>query len=427
MKKIIKFIIGSIIIITLAFAIFMFTNKYNLHVKDSNIDWSIDVKGYEGAKSFDYDDNGNLYIAFKDTIKIIDNNGKEEVIIRDNNLNIYDVLCNNNKLFIATDNKIVEYNIETYESIDLVRDIPNNGINKETNLLIKDNTLYFSIGSNTNSGIVNEKGESEDKPTISFTLTGVNYGQIKTGAFSPFAVTTEKGEKVKNDKFGNGSIMAYSFENKKVSIYSHGLRNINGWDVNSDGKIKGIVGGMEDKGQRSIKDDKDYIYEFEKSAWYGWPDYSGGDPITSPRFTDGRKVDFLIENHPSKIVAAPIYQHIDVSSLKGFAIDKIGKLFLKDTMVFVDNKAGILYSLTDDGILNELVDFKGKSNIEKIKYYSGSFYVLDSKLGCLYNLQVKNENNMFNLPIQLWLFVALLLVVLIIFGIVKFNKGNYNK
>ncbi|MBU3108366.1 hypothetical protein [Clostridium gasigenes] len=424
MKKFVKFLIGSIIIVTVAFGIFKFTSKYNLDVIYQNIDWSINVKGYEGAKSFDYDEDGNLYIGFKDTIRIINNNGKDEVIIKENNFDIFDILCSDNRLFIATDNRVVEYNLKNNKSIDLIRDIPNTGMNKETKLLVKDNVLYLSIGTNTNSGIVNEKGGAYDKPGIELSLTGVNYGENKTGIFSPFAVNTEKGEKVKDNKLGNGSIMAYDFESKKTSIYAHGLRNINGFDIDSDGKIKGIVGGMEDIGPRPIKDDKDYIYEFKKSAWYGWPDYSGGDPITSPRFTDGKKVDFLIENHPTKTPSAPIYQHIDVKSLKGFAIDTTGEFFLKDTMVFADNKEGRLYALTNDGILNEIIDLGNKSNIEKIKFYNDSFYVLDSKLGCLYKLQPKNQDGVFNLPIEIWLFIISLLIVLLVCGIFKFNKKS---
>ena len=430
MKKFMKFLIGSIIIVTLAFIIFKFTSKYNLDVIYNNIDWSIDVKGYEGAKSFHYDEDGNLYIAFKDSIRIINSNGKDELIIRENDFDILDIICSNNRLFIATDNRVIEYDIEKHEGTNLIKDIPNTGINKETKLLIRDNILYVSIGTNTNSGIVNKKGEAYDKPTISLILRGINYGENKTGIFSPFAVNTEKGEKVKEGKLGNGSVMAYDFESKNTSIYSHGLKNINGWDIDSDGKIKAIVGGMEDVGERPIKDDKDYIYELKKNAWYGWPDYSGGDPITSPRFTDDKKVEFLIENHPNKIPSAPIYQHTDVSSLKGFAIDSEGEFFLKDTMVFSDNKEGFLYALTNDGILNELIDLGDKSQIEKIKFYNNSFYVLDSKLGCLYNLQPKDQSGIFNLPIEVWLFVVSLLIVLLVCGIFKFNKkdnlGNIN-
>lgn len=421
MKKFMRFLIGAIMIVTIAFGIFKFTSKYNLDIVYQNIEWSIDVKGYEGARSFDYDNEGNLYIAFKDTIRIIDSNGKDEVIIKDD-FEILDILCSGNRLFIATDNRVIEYNLENDECIDLITDIPNEGINEETKLLIKDNILYVSIGTNTNSGIVSEKGKAYDKPTIGLTLTGINYGESKTGIFSPFAVTNEKGEKVKGNGLGNGSIIAYDIESKKTSIYAHGIRNINGWDIDSSGEIKGIAGGMEDLEPRPIKDDKDYIYEFKKNEWYGWPDYSGGDPITSPRFTNDKRVEFLIESHPNKTPSEPIYQHKDVSSLKGFAIDTNGEFFLKDTMIFADNKEGFLYALSNDGVLKELVDLGEKSHIEKIKFYNNSFYVLDSELGCLYNLQPKNQGGTFNLPIEVWLFVILLLIVLLICGIFKLNK-----
>lgn len=424
MNKFIKFLLGSVIIVALAFGIFKFTGKYTLDIISNNIDWSIDVKGYEGARSFDYDDEGNLYIAFNDTIRIINNNGKDEVIIRENNFNIFDVLCKGKSLFIATDNRVVEYNIESKEIVELIKDIPNNGINNQTKLLIKDNTLYISVGTNTNSGIVNNKGEEFDKPTIGFTLTGVNYGDAKTGVFSPFAVNTEKGEKVKADNIGNGSIMAYDIGSKKTTLYAHGIRNINGFDSDSSGKIKGIVGGMEDSGARPIKDDKDYIYELEEDTWYGWPDYSGGDPITSPRFTNDKRVDFLLENHPNKTPTGLLYQHIDVSSLKGFAIDKNGQFFEKDTMIFADNKKGILYSLTNKGILNELLQIGNKSNIEKIKFYNDSFYLLDSKAGCLYKLQPKNPEQIFNLPKSVWLFVISLSIIVVVSVIIKLNKKS---
>ncbi|MGL5353238.1 MAG: hypothetical protein ACRDA5_07915 [Clostridium sp.] len=424
MNKFIKFIISSVIIVALAFGIFKFTGKYTLDIINNNIDWSIDVKGYEGARSFDYDDEGNLYIAFNDTIRIINSNGKDEIIIRKNDYNIFDVLCKGKSLYIATDNRVVEYNIENKEIVELVKDIPNNGINNKTKLLMKDNTLYIAVGTNTNSGIVNNKGEEFDKPTLGFTLTGLNYGAEKTGIFSPFAVNTEKGEKVKAENIGNGSIMAYDIGSKKIALYAHGIRNINGFDTDSSGKIKGIVGGMEDIGARPIKDDKDYIYDIEKDTWYGWPDYSGGDPITSPRFTNDKRVEFLIENHPNKTPTGLLYQHMDVASLKGFAIDKNGKLFSKDTMIFADNKKGILYSLANNGILNELIDIGNKSNIEKIKFYKDSFYLLDSKLGCVYKLQPKNKGQIFNLPTEVWLFVISLLIIVVVSIIMKLRKNK---
>ena len=67
---------------------------------------------------------------------------------------------------------------------------------------------------------------------------------------------------------------------------------------------------MEDSGVRAVKDDVDYIYDIKERAWYGWPDFSGGDPITSPRFSDGtNKLSFVIANHPTEVTLGPRYQH----------------------------------------------------------------------------------------------------------------------
>lgn len=422
MKHFIKFLIISILIVTCAFGIFKLTNKYDLDVIYKNIDWSITLKGCNGAKSFDFDKDGNLYIAFKDTIRIINKDGKDEVIINENSFDILDILWSEDKLFIATDNRVIQYDPKIHESKDLITEIPNKGENKNIQLLCDGKTLYLSVGSNTNSGIVSEKGQPEDLSTIQWILSGKNCGEVQTGPFSPYSVTVEKGEKTKEGVIGNASIIAYDLKKGETSIFSHGIRNIKGFDIDSTGKLKGIVGGMEDKGLRPIKNDKDYIYEFKKGAWYGWPDYSGGDPITSPRFTDNEKIEFLIENHPVKTPAAPLYQHKDINSLNGFAIDKEGRFFLKDTMIFADNKKGSLYARTDEGVLKELVDLGENSYVEKVKFYEDGFFILDSRLGCLYRLETINNGSLFNLPKVVWIFAIGFLIVLVMCLAFKFNN-----
>ena len=71
---------------------------------------------------------------------------------------------------------------------------------------------------------------------------------------------------------------------------------------------------------------------------------SGGDPITSPRFSDGtNKLSYIIENHPTETPLPPRYQHNSLQSLKGLAIDYEGKCFPKDTVIFADNKENCIY------------------------------------------------------------------------------------
>lgn len=422
MKRFLKFLVLSVLIVSFAFGIFKLTNKYNLDVAYQNIDWSIIVKGCDDARSFDFDDEGNLYIAFNDTIRVVNSDGKDEVIIRESAFNILDIIWHDDKLFIATDNRVIEYNLKTNESVDLITNIPNLGENKDVSLLYKDNKLFVSIGSNTNAGIVEEKGKKEDVPTTTWTLTGKNFGENPTGIFSPYAVTTEPLEKVKGKEIGNASVISYGLDNKAIKLYADGIRNIKGWDIDSEGRIKGIIGGMENRGPRPIMDDKDYIYTINEESWYGWPDYSGGDPITSPRFTDGKKIEFLIQNHPDKTPEKPYYQHNDVTALNGFAIDKEGALFERDTIVFSDNKEGVLYALNDARILKPLVELGNGSYVEKIKFHNDSFFILDSSVGCLYILQSSDSGNIFNLPKIFWVFSIAFIVILFIIILFKFKS-----
>ncbi|NLZ35468.1 MAG: hypothetical protein GX889_11325, partial [Clostridiales bacterium] len=189
MKRFIKFLLAALIIVSISFGIYKFKNSYDFKIINKDINLSIKVKGLKDARSFDFDDEGNLYIAFEDTLKIINKNGNNDVIIRDSKFDILDILYYKNKLYIATDNRILEYDLTTNNYKELVINIPNQGMNKKVNLLLKDDKLYFAIGSNTNDGIVNKKGEAFEIPTNNWILVGDNYGEAKTGAFSPYSIS----------------------------------------------------------------------------------------------------------------------------------------------------------------------------------------------------------------------------------------------
>ena len=91
MWRFFKFVVFSIIIVTLSFGIYKISNRYNLNLIYKNVDWSINTKGLDGAVSFDFDKENNLYIAFKNTIKMINKDNKEKVLVYDRTLNIYDI------------------------------------------------------------------------------------------------------------------------------------------------------------------------------------------------------------------------------------------------------------------------------------------------------------------------------------------------
>jgi glucose/arabinose dehydrogenase len=56
----------------------------------------------------------------------------------------------------------------------------------------------------------------------------------------------------------------------------------------------------DERGTRPIAHAKDNIFQVKQGAWYGWPDYSSGIPVTDPQFRSerGPKPRFLMKEHP---------------------------------------------------------------------------------------------------------------------------------
>lgn len=426
MWRFLKFLVVSIIIVTLSFGIYKFSNRYDLSIIYKNVDWSINTKGLEGAVSFDFDKENNLYIAFKNTIKMINKDNKEEILVYDKTLNIYDIAYyKNNNIIIASNNSILLYDINKEQYTELINGLPNKGLNCKTNIILNGEYLYVSIGSNTNSGVVDENNKNEDKASFEWESTGVGYNN--NYAFTPFGENIAEGQKIKDNVLSNASILRYDLNSKEFITYATGVRNVEGLAVNSMGKLTAVVGGMEDSGVRAVKDDVDYIYDIKEKAWYGWPDFSGGDPITSPRFSDGtNKLLFVIDNHPTEVPLGPRYQHDKVSALRGLTIDYEGKCFPKDTVIFADNVDNYIYVLTENDTCKEILVLDKESYIEKIRYNDANIYILDSNGGCLYKIGGQVNTTIFNLPNVIWIFIIVFVISIIIALMYKY-KTRKNK
>lgn len=425
MWRFFKFLVFSIIVVSLSFGIYKLSNRYDLNLIYKNVDWSINTKGLDGAVSFDFDKENNLYIAFKDIIKVINKDNKEEILVYDNKLNIYDIVCYNRSIIIASDNRILLYNINEKSFVELITGLPNNGLNCKTNIILNGEYLYVTIGSNTNSGIVDENNKIEDKASFEWNSTGIGYNN--NYGFMPFRQVAIEGQKIKESILSNASILRYDLNSNEFITYATGIRNIEGLAVNSIGKLTAIVGGMEDVGLRPVKDDVDYIYDIKEKSWYGWPDFSGGDPITSPRFSDGtNKLSFVIANHPTEVTLGPRYQHDKVSALSGLTIDYEGKCFPKDTVIFADNVENYIYVLTENDTSKAILALDKEAHIEKIQYNDSNIYILDSAGGCLYKISGEENASMFNLPNVIWIFIVIFIITIVVALMYK-NKIIKNK
>ena len=400
MKNFIKFISLILISALLGSILCSFTNKDGKYLESESFSEELILKGLKGARALSNNEE-NIYIAVENKILKIDRNNNVFLELKEEG-NIYDLEYYNEFLYYTLDEKLVSYNIKSSEREVLIEDIPNKGINKEdTRILINEGKLYLTIGTSTNSGIVDEAGENPDIPPVDIVLSGRNYDENKKGAFVPYNTKTSKGEKIKGNILGNGAIIELDIESKKKQLYSYGIRNVKGFDLNSSGEIFAIVGGIEDEGYRPLSGDSDYIYKIEgKGTWYGWPDYSGGDPVNSPRFREEGKpiINFVTDAHKSYVMPKPLYQSESVGNINTLLIDREGTILGdENSFLFFNNKNNTLSKLLKEGEVKELIYLDKNSYINDMKIIWGNLYILDGNKGVLFRLEKSDLTD--NIPI----------------------------
>jgi hypothetical protein len=400
-----------------------FNSKYNIILADKDMHLNIKYKGLDKGRDFVMDPSGNYYIAYKSKIQFIKANGESYNILEDDRLNINSLEFLNNKLYFASNCSVFSFNIIDKNLKELIKDLPNFGDYRDSIIRLNGDNLYISIGAATNSGVVGPDNEWVKTNTYNHDITPFNliikalkFGSENTGAFVPYKTRNIEGQIIPGHFPGNASIIRLNIITQKYENFAWGIRNIKGMDFDSKGKLYASVGGMENRGLRPIQYDYDYLFEIKKDQWYGWPDYSGGDPINSPRFNK-TKDSFIIEKQPTVNPPAPIYQNQFLNTLKTIAVDKKSDLGKLDSIFFYDNKLNSISELNKVGNLQEKIRFNTINNISSIKFYEGSLILLDSETG--YLLQVSNKgihlNNYMNrnylYSIMVIIFVAVLFVI----------------
>lgn len=420
MKKVLKTIGIMTIIFLGALSVYKLSNKYNLNILKNNIDCTIVAKGCEKARAVASGENDSIYVAFSYYIKNIDKEGREKFIYKNKDLDIEDMVCYDNSLIYISGDCIYKFSLQDESSEVLCSNIPVSGNDTKRRLLLQKDILYIAVGARTNSGI--SEGDYKDLSPIDVTLNGVNYGGRLTGIFKKYGEKSENGEKINAEKIGNAAVYSLNLKNKKLSLYASGIRGLKGFDYNSKGEITAIFSGMDNEGLRPVERDKDYIYRLQKGVWYGWPDFSGGDPISSPRFKGNEIIKPLIKNSKERNVPAPIYQSDSLNALKGMAIDKEGKILEKDAIMFWDSSKEKICTLSAQNVYKEVLKLKSRSNIENIICTGNEFLVLDNEIGCVYSIHKKAGTLAFKVPVLIVLFIFILTVSLLLIILYKLLK-----
>ncbi|MCY6370849.1 hypothetical protein [Clostridium ganghwense] len=438
-----KFLKALLIIVIFSFAIVFlkkhYLKDYNIVLKDNNMEWNLKYKGLKDAIDFTIDSKGDYYICYKTKIQYIDKDGKSFNIFADKNMNISSIEYYKEKLYFSSNCCVYYFDLHSKECKEIISNLPNFGDYKDSILKVNGDYLYITIGAATNSGVVGEDNEwlknnpyNHDVSPHKIVLRGINFANGKNGAFVNYGTKNIEGQIISGHFPGNASIMMYNLETGDSTTYAWGIRNIKGLDFDSRERMIASVGGMEDRGLRPVKGDTDYIYVIKPKSWYGWPDYSGGDPINSPKFkgANNKTVSFILDNHTTTNPAAPLYVHNSLATLKSIAIDKEGGLGEADSIYFYDEKDKKLWYLNEKGVMNEKLKFNNESKISSIKYIKNQIIILDCNQGNLYSLGLKekNEVSINKKPIIYFLLISILIVIISMLKMLvdSWHKGENN-
>ncbi len=226
---------------------------------------------------------------------------------------------------------------------DIITGLPSNGDHYNGKVVFSADRrkLYFGQGTATNSGVVGQDNVWVmehpilcDYPGEYITLIGQNFetrddsnqvapGEIvQTGAFSPYGIPNLPYETRKAYVKASGSVLVANIDGTSLEIYSWGFRNPLNLGFNDSGQLYVANRGYDNRGSRPIANAPDEFFAVNPDLWYGWPDYSGGNPVTLPRFTpEGRKSpELLLESLPN-VPLEPFVTFPSSSNIMGFAFD----------------------------------------------------------------------------------------------------------
>ncbi|HYH56975.1 MAG TPA: PQQ-dependent sugar dehydrogenase, partial [Anseongella sp.] len=207
----------------------------------------------------------------------------------------------------------------------LVTGLPSVGDHHTNGPVIKDGFIYFGQGTATNSAVVGtdnaEFGWLKRKPTFhdipckDITLAGVNFttdnvltddpnDKASTGAYLPYGTPSKPGQVIKGAVPCSGAILRIPLEGGDPSLVAWGLRNPFGLAFNAGGKLFVTENGYDERGSRPIWGTADVLWEIENGAWYGWPDHSAGENMTSSPKKESKEY-----KPPTGEVPKPLLQH----------------------------------------------------------------------------------------------------------------------
>jgi glucose/arabinose dehydrogenase len=306
--------------------------------------------------SVTFDERGNLYVAeagyaYGDPVAParilrVSQDGAMAIVAEQLGGPINDILWHQGQLYISHFGKISVLDRDGRVR-DLVTDLPVSGGHQNNQMTVgPDGKIYFGLGVVSNAGVIGLDNaypfmslllwpDMHDVPAKDIRLTGetfltpqpnnvmarqgrlvslwsnLSYAMrsifsrdpdrsmlVRTGAYQPFGASGQR--EIRGQVKASGTILRMNPDGSGLEVYAWGLRNPYGVMWGPDGQLYAAENGYDERGSRPIANAEDNIWIIRQDAWYGWPDYSSGIPVTDPRFRSerGPEPKFLLAEHP---------------------------------------------------------------------------------------------------------------------------------
>ncbi len=340
------------------------TNGRYLNPQDINIEkgYTIEVfaEGLDTPSSILFTDRGELFIA--STGYITGNptvshlvNGHFELYADRFNVPLNGITYREGNIYVSHRGTITVLRQDGSRQ-DILMGLPSNGDYSNCRVAFGDNNkMYLGIGTATNSGIVGldnkwvpDNPQFHDSPGDYILLRGQNFKTMNmlvktaeeaafTGAFSPYAEPNLPYELRKGIIKASGSILRSDLDGTMLELVAWGLRSPSYIKFDSGGRLFASNNGYDLRGSRPIADAPDEFQLIVDGLWYGWPDYSGGEPLTLEKFkpSGGDQPEFLLSSHPN-IPPKPFAAFPPDSTIIGFdfnpysSFDKLDNIYIAE-------------------------------------------------------------------------------------------------
>jgi glucose/arabinose dehydrogenase len=274
---------------------------------------------------------------------------------------------------------------------DILTDLPHGDHYNNKIVFGPDGKIYMGQGTITNSGVVGidnylfgwlkEHPELHETPCKDITLTGENFESVNpltgaddkavTGAYKPFGTQSTAGEVIRGNVKCGGSIVRFNPDGSGFELVAWGLRNPYGVQFDASGQLWTTNHGADVRGSRNIFNDPDYLVRVDEGAWYGFPDYFAGKPVTDGRFNapEKPKPPTLWREHPKRSDAFVTFpSHTGTNGLAfspGGAFGYQGDAFIAAYGTFAPVTSGVNLNPAGFGVLR--VDMKTREIHDFVK------------------------------------------------------------